>query len=51
MFYDQSNFLIRFKWGLSGMRLVGGASSILIIDDILSFSTCVDVAVSRGASI
>ncbi len=51
MFCDQSSFQIRFEWGLSGVRLVGGASSILIIVDVLSFSTCVDVAVSRGATI
>jgi 2-phosphosulfolactate phosphatase len=51
MYYDQSKFDIRCEWGLSGVRLVGGSSDILIIVDALSFSTCVDVAVSRGAAV
>lgn len=51
MFYDQSDFDVRFEWGLSGVRLVGGAECVTIIVDVLSFSTCVDVATSRGAAI
>lgn len=51
MFYDQSEFDVRCEWGFSGVRLVGGSADVLIIVDTLSFSTCVDVAVSRGASV
>jgi 2-phosphosulfolactate phosphatase len=50
-FYDQSEFDIRCEWGLSGIRLVGVTADVLIFVDALSFSTCVDVAVSRGAEI
>jgi 2-phosphosulfolactate phosphatase len=51
LFYDQSKFDIRCEWGLPGIRLVGGSADVLIIVDVLSFSTCVDVAVSRGARV
>jgi 2-phosphosulfolactate phosphatase len=51
LFYDQSKFDIRCEWGLPGIRLVGGSADVLIIVDALSFSTCVDVAVSRGARV
>jgi 2-phosphosulfolactate phosphatase len=51
LFYDQSKFDIRFEWGLPGIRLVGGSVDVLIIVDALSFSTCVDLAVSHGAKV
>ncbi len=51
MFYDQSSFDVRCEWGLSGVRLVGNSTDVVIIVDALSFSTCVDVAISRGARI
>src|SRR6185436_3334970 len=51
MFHDQSNFDLRCEWGLPGVHLVGSLADVLIIVDVLSFSTCVDVAVARGATI
>ena len=51
MFYDQSSFDIRCEWGLCGVRLVGKSTHVVIIVDALSFSTCVEIAVSRGATI
>jgi 2-phosphosulfolactate phosphatase len=50
-FYDQSKFTVRCEWGLAGIHWMGGAADVLIIVDALSFSTCVDVAVSRGAEV
>jgi len=51
MFYCQSNFKIRFEWGLAGIQLVAKDADVTVIVDTLSFSTCVDVAVARGASV
>lgn len=51
MFYDQSAFEIRCEWGSGGVQRVAVAADIVIIVDVLSFSTCVDVAVSRGATV
>jgi 2-phosphosulfolactate phosphatase len=48
---DQRRFDVRCEWGLPGIRLVGASADVLIIVDVLSFSTCVDVAISRGASV
>ncbi|HTO91984.1 MAG TPA: 2-phosphosulfolactate phosphatase [Candidatus Sulfotelmatobacter sp.] len=42
---------IRCEWGLAGLDAVGGDADVVIVVDVLSFSTCVDVAVSRGAEI
>lgn len=43
--------LIHLEWGQHGVREPGPACTILIIVDVLSFSTAVDVAVARGASV
>jgi 2-phosphosulfolactate phosphatase len=51
MFSDQSDFDIRCEWGAPGIRAVGSSADVLVIVDVLSFSTCVDVAVSRGAKV
>jgi 2-phosphosulfolactate phosphatase len=39
---------IRCEWGEEGLRAARG---VIIIVDVLSFSTCVDVATARGATI
>ncbi len=49
MFVDQSEFDIKCEWGLAGIEALAPQCDAIIIVDILSFSTCVDVAVSRGA--
>lgn len=48
-FYDQSEFALRLGWGEHGVTALGPGSDVVIIVDILSFSTAVDVAVSRGS--
>jgi 2-phosphosulfolactate phosphatase len=47
--YSQDIFDFRFEWGAHGIDKVGAISDVIIIVDILSFATAVDVAVSRGA--
>ncbi len=37
------------EWGMAGVEFLRERASVLVIVDVLSFSTAVDVAVSRGA--
>ncbi|MFB2895348.1 2-phosphosulfolactate phosphatase [Aerosakkonemataceae cyanobacterium BLCC-F50] len=48
-FYDQSEFEIRCEWGIKGVEQLAPISNVVIIVDVLSFSTCVEIATSRGA--
>jgi 2-phosphosulfolactate phosphatase len=50
MFYDQSEFDVRCEWGLAGITHMA-ASDVFVVVDVLSFSTCVDIATANGASI
>jgi 2-phosphosulfolactate phosphatase len=38
----------RFEWGLAGAAELGHACAVLVVVDVLSFTTALDVAVSRG---
>ncbi|HKS42877.1 MAG TPA: 2-phosphosulfolactate phosphatase [Blastocatellia bacterium] len=51
MIFDQSEFNIRCEWGEKGVALLAPISDVVIIVDVLSFSTAVDIATSRGALI
>ena len=51
MYYDQSEFDARFEWGTEGVRRLARSSSVVVVVDVLSFGTVVDVAVSRGAAV
>jgi 2-phosphosulfolactate phosphatase len=48
---DQAPFAIRFEWGERGLAAIARRDDLIVIVDVLSFSTCVDVATARGASI
>ena len=45
----QTNYDIRCEWGEGGVRKLSHTSDVVIIVDVLSFSTCVDIATARGA--
>ena len=42
---------VRFEWGEHGARALAQTCHVLVIVDVLSFTTAVDVAVSRGAHV
>ena len=42
---------ITFEWGLRGAQALAPACDVLVIVDVLSFTTAVDVGVSRGATV
>lgn len=51
MFYDQAEYNIRCEWGAAGIANLAPLCDVVIVVDVLSFSTCVDVAVGRGAEV
>jgi 2-phosphosulfolactate phosphatase len=51
VFYDQSDYDVRCEWGLGGVERLSGNASAVVVVDVLSFTTSVDIAVSRGAAV
>jgi 2-phosphosulfolactate phosphatase len=49
--FDQGEFDLKCEWGLEGLLTLQSVSDAIVIVDVLSFSTAVDIAVSNGASI
>ena len=49
MTFDQSGFDVRCEWGENGVRHLAYGADAVIIVDVLSISTCVEIAASRGA--
>ncbi|MGF1481245.1 MAG: 2-phosphosulfolactate phosphatase [Cyanophyceae cyanobacterium] len=49
MNFDQADFEVRCEWGKQGVLTLAPISDVIIIVDVLSFSTCIDIASSRGA--
>jgi 2-phosphosulfolactate phosphatase len=47
--FDQSEWDIRFEWGAKGASRLAPVSDAVIVVDVLSFSTSVEIATSRGA--
>lgn len=44
-------FRVRFDWGPMGLRTIAPEVDVVVIVDVLSFTTCVDVALARGAEV
>lgn len=49
-FWDQRQFDIRFEWGLQGLEALAECRTFIIVD-ILSFTTCVSIALARKATV
>jgi len=49
MNFDQADFEVRCEWGKEGVLQLAPISDVVVIIDVLSFSTCIDIANSRGA--
>ncbi len=47
--HRQAGFRVRFDWGPNGLRALAPMVEIVVVVDVLSFSTSVDIAVGRGA--
>lgn len=46
--YAQADYDIKLEWGTDGLRALKSFSDVLVIVDVLSFTTCVTVAAERG---
>ena len=51
MTFNQQEFDVRCEWGERGLTELAPVSNVLVIVDVFSFSTSVDIAVSRGAMV
>ena len=47
----RSKASVSFAWGADGVERLAATSHVVVIVDVLSFSTAVDVAVSAGARV
>jgi len=49
--FDQAEYDLRCEWGVEGLLALQSISNAVVIVDVLSFSTAVDIALSKGASV
>jgi len=47
--HRQAGFRVRFDWGPNGLRALAPVVDTVVVVDVLSFSTSVDIATARGA--
>jgi len=51
VWFDQDDYALRCEWGSAGIAALAPGSDVIVVVDVLSFSTCVDVALGRGARV
>src|SRR5262249_43652685 len=51
MLFDQSSYSIRCEWGEKGIKVLAPISDVVVIVDVLSFSTSVEIATAQGATV
>lgn len=49
--HRQRAYPVRLEWGLEGARLLAAECAAVVVVDVLSFCTAVDIAVGRGAHV
>jgi 2-phosphosulfolactate phosphatase len=49
--HSQRSYRLRFDWGLAGARAVGEDADVVVVVDVLSFTTTLSVAVEAGAEV
>ena len=47
----QTGFDVRCEWGLAGIEALAPTSDVVVVVDVLSFTTCVAIAVANGAGV
>ncbi|BAY09210.1 2-phosphosulfolactate phosphatase [Calothrix sp. NIES-2098] len=51
MIFDQAEFNLRCEWGIKGVSQLAPISDVVVIVDVLSFSTATEIATNNGAII
>jgi 2-phosphosulfolactate phosphatase len=51
MIFTQRESDIRCEWGLQGVSQLAPISDVIVIVDVFSFTTCVEIAAAQGATI
>lgn len=49
--FDQSGHRVRLEWGRDGLECLAPTSEVIVIVDVLSFTTAVDLVVGRGGRV
>ena len=47
----QQGYAIRCEWGPAAVAAIAPVCDVVVVIDVISFTTCVDVATARGATI
>jgi 2-phosphosulfolactate phosphatase len=47
--HGQAAYEVRFDWGPAGLAAVGAGAAVVVVVDVLRFTTAVSVAIGRGA--
>jgi 2-phosphosulfolactate phosphatase len=51
MYYSQDHYDIRLEWGSKGIEALAQSVQAIVIVDVLSFTTCVDICLQRAATV